>query len=230
MQELTKQREMLYTVELVCHIPNLASNRNGINEFSDFALATNSPPALRYIAKLRRAHERLVLRYIPVGFRTFQFTRSNDLLVRTTCRGFTHIVQQHLSAYRIFVRNAISLLNLYPLQLPQIICSSWAYILRKNKSTHSQLSEFNARELKISHLFCHITTRSIETSLEIFKNFRTDPAEESVSGSSTARFSLLEIARFSAHCKCKRAVFATTRRIALLLLSVHPFNNIVRNV
>lgn len=26
MQELTKQREMLYTVELVCHIPNLASN------------------------------------------------------------------------------------------------------------------------------------------------------------------------------------------------------------
>jgi len=25
MQELTKQREMLYTVELVCHIPNLAS-------------------------------------------------------------------------------------------------------------------------------------------------------------------------------------------------------------
>lgn len=30
MQELTKQREMLYTVELVCHIPNLASNTNDI--------------------------------------------------------------------------------------------------------------------------------------------------------------------------------------------------------
>lgn len=114
MQELTKQREMLYTVELVCHIPNLASNRkkkkNGINETaSAFCISqlTRIGSALRRKNCGVHRETAYALRF-PLEFRHAlqirDLTTGPRVAVYTSCRSTP-------SAYRALVRNASSSLT-----------------------------------------------------------------------------------------------------------------------